>query len=151
MSPVLPLIGGGQTEFQPVYVDDVADAIVEVLTRGDGAGETYELGGPGVYTFKELMQIMLDEIQRGRLLAPIPFPIAKLIGFFGEATGHLPFVDPVLTRDQVRLLKHDNVVSNDGSVKTLSDLSIEPTALESILPDYMVRFRKYGQFTESPA
>lgn len=149
-SPALPLIGGGGTKFQPVYVDDVADAICEALTRPDARGETYELGGPRVYSFKELLQLMLAETGRKRILAPLPFPIAGLIGLGGQIAGALPFVEPPLTADQVRLLKRDNVVAQEG-VKTLDDLGITPTTVESVLPSYMVRYRKYGQFAEKSA
>ena len=145
----LPLIGGGHARFQPVYVDDVADAVCEALTRDDARGEMYELGGPQVYSFKELMQLMLDEIGRARFLAPIPFAVASMIGFVGQVMGRLPFVEPPLTKDQVELLKHDNIVT--GDTKTISDLGIAPQSVESILPSYMVRYRKYGQFTEKPA
>ncbi len=146
-SPALPLIGGGKTRFQPVYVDDVADAVCEALVRPDARGETYELGGPRIYTFKELLQLMLEETGRKRILAPLPFPLAGLIGLGGEIAGKLPFVEPPLTADQVRLLKSDNVVAPEG-VKTLADLGIAPRTAESILPSYMVRYRKYGQFAE---
>ncbi len=147
----LPLIGGGGTRFQPVYVDDVADAVCEALTRPDAKARVYELGGPGVYTFRELMELMLHEIGRKRFLAPIPFPVASMIGFFGQAAGRLPFVEPPLTQDQVKLNKIDNVVNTDGSVGTLADLGVEAQTLESILPTYMEPYRKYGQFAERAA
>ena len=147
-SPNLPLIGGGKTRFQPVYVDDVADAICEALARPEAEGRLYELGGPRVYTFRELLELMLAETGRKRFLAPIPFPIASMIGAFGEIAGALPFVEPPLTRDQVRLLKNDNVVSEAPDVGTLADLGVAPRTVESVLPSYMVRYRKYGQFTE---
>lgn len=148
LAPALPLIGGGRTRFQPVYVDDVADAICEALARPEAEGRTYELGGPRIYTFKELLELMLSETGRKRLLAPLPFPIASMIGAFGEIAGALPFVDPPLTRDQVRLLKNDNVVTDAEGVGTLADLGVAPRTVESILPSYMVRYRKYGQFAE---
>ena len=147
----LPLIGGGKTQFQPVYVDDVADAVCAALEQSDAKGRIFELGGPGIYTFRELMEIMLREIGRKRLLAPLPAPVASLIGFFGQLAGKLPFVEPVLTQDQAKLAMIDNVVNTDGSVGTLADLSIEPQALEAILPTYMEPFRKYGQFAERAA
>ena len=149
-SPALPLIGGGRTKFQPVYVDDVADAVCAALMRPEARGETYELGGPRVYSFKALLQLMLEETGRKRILAPLPFPLAGLIGLGGQIAGALPFVEPPLTADQVKLLKHDNVVSQEG-VKTLADLGIAPKTVESILPSYMVRYRKYGQFAEKSA
>lgn len=149
ISPVLPLIGGGRTKFQPVYVDDVADAVCEALARPEAAGRTYELGGPRVYTFRELMELMMAETGRRRVLAPAPFPVASLIGLAGEFAKYVPFVEPPLTRDQVRLLKRDNVVS--GEAGTIADLGISPTTVEAILPSYMVRFRRYGQFAEHAA
>ena len=93
---------------------------------------------------------MLAETGRKRILAPLPFPIAGLIGLGGQIAGALPFVEPPLTADQVRLLKRDNVVAQEG-VKTLDDLGITPTTVESVLPSYMVRYRKYGQFAEKSA
>ncbi|MEX6633286.1 complex I NDUFA9 subunit family protein [Hyphococcus lacteus] len=150
-SPVLPLIGGGKTKFQPVYVDDVADAVCEALVRKDAEGRTFEVGGPRVYTFRELMELMVSETGQNRILAPVPFPIASLIGLFGEVAGKLPFVEPPLTRDQVKLLKRDNIVSIDAEVGTLNDLGVEPQSVESVLPTYMVRYRRYGQFSETTA
>lgn len=145
----LPLIGGGKTKFQPVYVDDVADAVCEALTRPEAAGRIYEIGGPRIYTFKELLQLMLAEIGQRRPLIPVPFPLASLIGLGGEIAGLAPFLDPPLTRDQVKLLKHDNIVDTSGAVGVLSDLGVEPETVEAILPSYMVRYRRYGQFAEN--
>ncbi len=147
----LPLIGGGATKFQPIYVDDVADAVCEALVRPDAKGRIYEIGGPGVYTFRELMEMMLREIGRQRILAPIPFPVASMIGLAGQIAGRLPFVEPPLTQDQVKLAQNDNVVNQDGSVGVLADLGIEAQTLESILPTYMEPYRKYGQFAERAA
>ncbi len=151
MSPVLPLIGGGKTRFQPIYVDDVADAICEALVRPEARGRIYELGGPRIYSFKELLELMLHEIGRKRALVPVPFPIASMIGLAGEAACYIPFMEPLLTRDQVRLLKRDNVVGAGGDVATLDDLDIQPHTVEAILPTYMTPYRKYGQFTERTA
>ena len=150
-SPALPLIGGGKTKFQPVYVDDVADAICEALTRPEAVGATYEIGGPCIYTFRELMELMLSETGQRRILAPVPFWLADLIGLGGEIAGWAPFVEPPLTRDQVKLLKRDNVVDTSGVVKTIADLGIETHTVEAILPSYMVRYRRYGQFAEHAA
>lgn len=135
LAPALPLIGGGQTNFQPVYVGDVAAAITKIVTTSDCAGETYEIGGPEIFSFRELMTILLDEIGRKRLLVPVPFPVAT-----GQAAilERLPI--PILTRDQVRLLRMDNVVSEDQP--GLADLGIEPKALRSILPTYLRRYRR---------
>ncbi|MEM1397577.1 MAG: complex I NDUFA9 subunit family protein [Pseudomonadota bacterium] len=148
LSPALPLVGGGNTRFQPVYVDDVADAICTCLENEDAAGKTYEIGGPTVYTFKELLQLMLKETGRSRVLVPIPSPVAPLVGLVGETAGMLPFLDPPITRDQIKLLNKDNVVDASRADGTLEELGVQPTAVEAILPDYMVRFRKYGQFSE---
>jgi NADH dehydrogenase len=134
MSPALPLVGGGETRFQPVYVGDVAAAFVAALQDGgqdEGhSGKTYELGGPQVYTFRELLELMMRETGRKRLLVPLPFAVAQFEARFLEA---LP--KPPLTRDQVELLKQDNVVG--GHEPTLKDLGIAPTALETVLPTYL--------------
>lgn len=152
-APVPILIGGGRTRFQPVYVDDVADAVAAALGRPDAAGRTYELGGPSIYTFKELMGLMLKTIGRKRILAPVPFALAPLIGLAGEAIGALPFFTPPITRDQIRLLKKDNVVgaSGEAGIARLGDLGIAPATVEAILPTYMVPFRRHGQFAELAA
>ena len=138
VSPVLPLFGGGATLFQPVYVADVADAIVAGLTEPACRGKTYELGGPGVYSFAQLMTVMLGEIRRRRLLVPIPFFVGDI-----QATiaGILP--NPPVTRDQMRSLRSDNVVGVDAA--TLADLGISPTAMEAILPTYLCRYRRGGR------
>jgi len=139
ISPALPLIGGGLTRFQPVYVGDVADAIAAAITHPDAAGRTYELGGPSIYSFRQLMELMLAEIGVNRLLAPIPWGMARVQASMVE---WLP--KPPLTRDQVELLKRDNVLS--GEAPGLSDLGIQATALELILPTYLDRFHKGGRF-----
>ncbi len=153
LSPALPLIGGGKTKFQPVYVDDVADSICAALERPDARGRIFELGGPGVYTFKELLEKMLQETGRKRIFAPVPFAIAPAVGLVGEVAGALPFMSAPITRDQIKLLKRDNIVGAAGEegIGTIEDLGVAPTALEAILPQYMVRFRKYGQFTDEIA
>ncbi|MEM8773114.1 MAG: complex I NDUFA9 subunit family protein [Pseudomonadota bacterium] len=148
----LPLIGGGKTKFQPVYVDDVADAVCEALDEGASAsGRIFEIGGPEIFTFRELMEMMLKEIGRARPLVPVPFPIANLIGLGGEIAGLAPFIEPPLTRDQVKLLKSDNIVATDGSVGVLADLGVTPHTVGSILPTYMEPYRRYGQFAEKTA
>jgi NADH dehydrogenase len=143
LSPVLPLVGGGRTRFQPVYVGDVAEAVVKALTDPACAGKSYELGGPRVYSFKELLKLMLAEIHRRRLLVPLPFWAASLEATFLEL---MPV--PLLTRDQVKLLKHDNVVGRDAL--TLEDLGIAPTAVELIIPTYLERYRPGGRFKRQP-
>ncbi|NOX94552.1 MAG: complex I NDUFA9 subunit family protein [Alphaproteobacteria bacterium] len=149
-SPALPLIGGGKTKFQPIYVDDVADAVCEALIRPEAVGRTYELGGPRVYTFRELMELILSETGRKRILAPVPFLIATMMGLVGEVINWVPIFNPPITRDQVKLLKHDNVVS-EAAEGVIGDFGIHPRTVESIIPSYMVRYRKYGQFAERAA
>lgn len=139
VSPALPLIGGGHTKFQPVYVGDVADAFLKCLEDKTCAGHTYDLAGPSVYTFEELMELVLHEIGAHRGLIPLPFPFASLLASVLEL---LPV--PPLTRDQVKLLKKDNVLS--GDTPGLEALGIEATAAEVILPTYMGMYRKGGQF-----
>ena len=143
MSPALPLIGGGLTKFQPVFVGDVALAIAEAVAGNARAGTTYELGGPEVRTFKELMEFVLATIERRRLLVPLPFALASLKAQFLQ---FLP--KPPLTPDQVEMLKTDNVVS-DAAIRekrTLAAFVPEPAAMEAIVPSYLWRFRKTGQF-----
>ncbi len=136
--PALPLYGGGKTRFQPVYVGDVAAAIVNALGNPDAVGKTYELGGPSVYTFAELMEIVLAETRRHRLLVPIPFAVGQVQAAF---LGLLP--KPPLTRDQLISLKTDSVVS-EGAL-TLADLGVQATALEAIVPTYLQRYRRGGR------
>ena len=145
ISPFLPLIGGGRTKFQPVYVGDVADAIGVLLANEEFAGRTIELGGPKVYTFKELLELVKAETNRSNMFMPVPFPIASLMG---ALTGWLPFAP--LTLDQVRLLRSDNVVgtSTDPEIAFLNDLGIEATSVEAIVPQYLWRFRPHGEFEE---
>ncbi|NEX93400.1 complex I NDUFA9 subunit family protein [Caulobacter sp. 17J65-9] len=148
MAPALPLPGGGKTRFQPVYVGDVAEAIAQAVDDRACAGKTYELAGPVTYTFKELMQIVLDETHRRRLLLPIPYAAASLMGLAGNIQAVLqPFAPaPVITSDQVLLLQRDNVVS--GAFPGLRELQITPNALEAIVPTYLWRYRKGGQFAQ---
>jgi uncharacterized protein YbjT (DUF2867 family) len=144
--PALPLIGGGETRFQPVFVGDVAAAIVAAVDGRAHASTTYELGGPEVKTFRELLEFILREIGRERILVPLPFALARLQAFFLE---FLP--KPPLTRDQVLLLERDNVVSKSAERdhRTLKGLGIAPTSLEAVVPSYLWRFRKAGQFSRS--
>jgi len=140
-SPVLPLVGGGHTRFQPVFVGDVAQAIVTAL--GDAAkGRTYELGGPGVYSFKELLQLILREIGRKRALVSLPFGLASFKAAFLQM---LP--NPILTVDQVTLLKKDNVVAPTAA--GLADLGITPTSVEAVIPSYLWRFRAKGEYADA--
>lgn len=139
MSPVLPLIGGGTTRFQPVYVGDVAQAMATCLTQPGHEGETYELGGPRVYSFKELLELMLKETKRKRLLLPVPFGLAMMKAAFLE---YLPV--PPITRDQVKLLKSDSVVA--AGAKGMEDLGVTATPVELVLPLYMDCFRIGGRY-----
>ncbi|MEX0839848.1 MAG: complex I NDUFA9 subunit family protein [Parvibaculum sp.] len=148
LSPLLPLIGGGHTRFQPVYVKNVAEAIASAVTHMNMAGLTYELGGPEVLTFRELMERMLHEIARKRLLLTIPFALARLQAVFLQLLPR-----PLLTVDQVRQLAVDNVVSDAAKAegRTLEGLGVAPTALASVLPSYLHRFRRTGQFERASA
>ena len=143
VSPALPLIGGGLTRFQPVFVGDVATVIADAVDGKVRSGTIYELGGPEVRTFKELMQFVLATIERKRLLVPIPFFMAKMQAMFLQ---YLP--KPLLTPDQVELLRSDNVVSEVATreSRTLQGLGLEPEPIEAIVPSYLWRFRKTGQF-----
>ena len=138
-SPILPLIGGGKTKFAPIYVGDVAKAIVKALELNNSEPKIYELGGPENYSFKELMEILLTEIKKKRFLVSIPFGFAKFQSYFLQM---LP--NPLLTPDQVELLKYNNVVS--GDYPTLKDLGITGTQIQNILSKYIYRFRTGGQF-----
>ena len=139
--PVLPLVGGGLTYFQPIYVGDIAKSIMAVLEKEEINNNIFELGGPQIITYKELMKILLKEINKKRFLVPIPFPFAK---FQAKILQLLP--KPLLTVDQVEMLKYDNIVSN--KYPTLKDLKINPKTIESVLPNYIWRFRKGGQFAK---
>jgi NADH dehydrogenase len=144
MSPALPLIGGGGTRMQPVYVGDVATAIADAVDGKARAGATYELGGPEVLTMREIMQAVLDITERNRMLVSLPFGLARLQSIFLQfAPGALK-----LTPDQVELLRSDNVVSPAAKAAglTLEGLGITPDSLEAIAPNYLWRFRPAGQF-----
>ena len=135
LSPVLPLFGGGHTRFQPVYACDVAEAMARMIARDATAGQTYELGGPGIYSFRAIWDLICAQIDRKRLLVPVPFWAATIEAAFLEL---LP--SPPLTRDQIRQLRTDNIVS-EGALG-LGALGIEPTACEVILPTYLDRYRR---------
>jgi NADH dehydrogenase len=138
-SPVLPLIGGGETRFQPVFVGDVAAAVVAALDDPSSQSATFELGGPEIVSFRQVLEFILNAIERQRLLVPVPFGFVRLKALFLQM---LP--NPLLTVDQVRMLEVDNIVA-DGA-RTLSDLGIAAQAIEGIVPDYLERFRRSGQF-----
>ena len=142
-SPALPLIGGGHTRFQPVFAGDVAAAIAAAVEGETRPGATYELGGPEIFTFRELMDYILKTIERRRVLLPLPFWLAKFQATFLQ---YLP--KPLLTPDQVELLRTDNVVSPQAidEQRTLRALGIETRLVQAIVPSYLWRFRRTGQF-----
>lgn len=149
MLPALPLIGGGETRFQPVFAGDVAEAVARALDGKAKAGTVYELGGPSVRSFREILEYILAETGRNRPLVPLPFPIAELQG---RILQMLP-MRPLLTRDQVLMLKSDNIVSQAAAAegRTLEGLGIAPESIEAIVPTYLYRFRKAGQFEHEKA
>jgi len=143
IAPALPLVGGGATRMQPVFAGDVAEAIARAVDGDLRAGRVYELGGPNVRTFKELMQFVLATIQRRRLLIPVPFALMKL-----QAVVLQFLPKPPITPDQVELLKQDNVVSDEAKRegRMLEGIGITPESIDAIVPSYLWRFRKTGQF-----
>ncbi len=146
VSPMLPLIGGGKTRFQPVFAGDVGEAIARAVDGGAEQGAIYELGGPEVLTFRECMERLLQVTKRKRVLLPVPWVAARMMGRIGDIVPGAP-----ITLDQVRMLRFDNVVSAEAERerRTLAGLGIEPTALEIVLPTYLSRFREYGEFAET--
>lgn len=148
MSPMLPLIGGGHTKFQPVFVGDVAEAVALAVDGVAKGGKTYELGGPEVVTFRECMEIVMEMTDRKRLLVHLPWSFAKAMA---KLTGWIPGAP--ITLDQVLMLQYDNVVSNKmiSSKATLKGLGINPRNMDSVLSSYLVRFRPHGQFTRKGA
>jgi uncharacterized protein YbjT (DUF2867 family) len=152
LAPALPLVGGGHTRMQPVFVGDVAEALARIAdstVEGDlKSGKIYELGGPDAVTFKELMEFVLATIGRRRLLIPVPFALMKLQAMVLQL---LP--KPPITPDQVEMLKRDNVVSDDAKRdgRTLEGLGITPETMDAIVPGYLWRFRKAGQFNPRAA
>lgn len=153
MAPALPLIGGGRTRFQPAYVGDVADALMAALHDDGTAGRTYELGGPRIYSFRELMELMLRVIDRKTRLLNVPFGLAEMLampfGLTAWLSGITQFVPaPPLTRDQVLLLEAgDNVVA--PGAPGFADLGVQPQAIEAILPTYLDIYRSGGRFSAS--
>ncbi|HDL17277.1 MAG TPA: complex I NDUFA9 subunit family protein [Rhizobiales bacterium] len=145
MSRMLPLIGGGKTRFQPVYAGDVARAVVAVLGDRAAQGKVFELGGPEILTFKQLLERVLLHSGRRALLLPVPFGVARFMARFMQL---LP--SPMLTVDQVRLLERDNVVSMSANAKKLNlkGLGIDPVPIDAVVPEYLVRFRAHGEFAE---
>jgi NADH dehydrogenase len=142
--PALPLIGGGHTKFAPLFVGDLAEAFARLIDNGEASGKTLELGGPEVFTFKQLLEFTLETSGRKRLLVPVPWTIAKIMG---TVMGYLPGAP--LTADQVELLKTDNVVSEVATRegRDLASLGIKGQSIQGIVPGYLYRYRKAGQFT----
>ena len=152
LSPALPLIGGGTALMQPVFVGDVAEAIARAVDGQARPGVVYELGGPQVRSFRDLMAFIVEVTGRRRVLAPLPFAAAHVVARITEIAktatlGLFPDMF-MLTRDQVALLKSDNVVSSaaEADGRTLQGIGIRPESFESIVPTYLYRFRKTGQF-----
>ena len=143
-SPFLPLIGGGKTKFQPVYVGDVAEAIARSVDGAVDGGKIYELGGPQVMSFRQCLEEILEVIERKRALVPLPWWLASLQA---SILGLLP--NPLLTTDQVKLLRSDNVVSAKAEAerRTFAGIGIQPQGTAAILPSYLWRYRTAGQFT----
>ncbi len=139
LAPALPLIDGGATKFQPVYVGDVAEGIARIAGDADTAGRVYEFGGPEVLSFRQLMEMLLAQIGRRRLLLPVPGALAMLPARIME----LAPLPPLLTRDQIRMLASDNVAADDAP--GLADLGIDPTPLEAVAPAYLARYRRGGR------
>lgn len=144
LSPFLPLIGGGHTRFQPVYVGDVAEAIAKAVDGELTGGKIYELGGPQIASFRECLDIMQKIIDSKRGYVSLPWFVAKAMG---KLTGWLPGAP--ITLDQVLMLENDTVISDEAArqKRTLEGMGINPRNMESVLPSYLVRFRPQGQFT----
>ncbi len=150
LMPVVPLPGGGGTRFQPIYVGDAAAAIASAVTDPAAAGTTFEIGGPNVYTWRQMVELTLAEMRKSRVLLPLPWGVASLIGAVGDLQAKLVPIPPILTADQVEMLKSDNVA--DHGLPGLKALGVTaPTAVEGILPLYLYRYRRGGQFNELPA
>lgn len=145
-SPVLPLIGGGETRFQPVYVGDVAEAVARSVDGKLVGGTIYELGGPRVMSFKECLEEILKITHRERALVRLPWGLASIIG---KIASFIPFIDPPLTGDQVILLKNDTIVSAEATSqkRTLAGIGIAPASVEALLPSYLTRYRPHGQYS----
>ena len=149
-SPFLPLIGGGEMRFQPVYVGDVAAAIARSVDGTIEAGKTWDLGGPEALTFRQCLELMLKVIARNRSFITIPWAPAR---WMGSLMSMVPLIEPMLTKDQVLMLQNDTVVSAEAEAegRTLAGMGIDATTLEAILPSYLVRYRPAGQFTRDLA
>ena len=147
-APALPLPGRGINKMQPVFAGDVAQAITRAISDASTKG-IYELGGPRTYTYRELMEFVLETVDRKRFLVPVPMAGMNALGLVGEMAGALPFVEPFLTRDQVTMLRTHNIVA--PSLRGIEDLGVCPVTVEAIVPSYLGRYRRHGQFHERSA
>lgn len=148
VSPALPLVGG-DTRLQPVFVGDVAAVIAGAVSNPAAEGLTYELGGPGVFTMREILQLILTETGRDRVLLPLPWFAASLLGKIGDIQAGILPIAPPITSDQVELLKFDNVAEH--GLPGLAEAGVVPTSIEAIVPSYLYRYRKGGQYAATPA
>jgi uncharacterized protein YbjT (DUF2867 family) len=146
LAPALPLIGGGRTRLQPVFVSDLGMACANAVWSDEAAGRTFELGGPEVFTFRQLMELLLEVIQRRRMLVPVPWPVASLLGAAGDAAATIGLTPPI-TGDQVIMLRSDNVAA--PGVPGLAALGVVASAVEPIIPSYLYRYRRGGQYANS--
>jgi uncharacterized protein YbjT (DUF2867 family) len=153
--PVMPLIGDGATRFQPVFVGDVAETVARAVDGAIAGNRIYELGGPTIASLKDIMSCVLNETSRRRPFLPVPFAAARIQAGFMEVVDKLTFAKLpralAITRDQVRMLERDNLVSETAKAegRTLDGIGITPTSFEAIVPSYLWRFRRYGQFEKT--
>jgi uncharacterized protein YbjT (DUF2867 family) len=155
LMPVMPLIGEGATRFQPVFVGDVAEAVARAVDGTIAGNRIYELGGPTIASLKNIMSYVLNETGRRRPFLPVPFAAARIQAGFMEVVDKLTFAKLpralAVTRDQLRMLERDNLVSEAAKAegRTLDGIGITPTSFEAIVPSYLWRFRRYGQFEKT--
>ncbi|MBV8183325.1 MAG: complex I NDUFA9 subunit family protein [Hyphomicrobiales bacterium] len=155
--PVMPLIGDGATRFQPVFVGDVAEAVARTVDGSIADNRIYECGGPQIVSLEDILTYVLKETDRRRPFLPVPFAAARIQAGFMEFADKLTFGKLprglAVTRDQLRMLEHDNLVSETAKAegRTLEGIGITPTSFEAIVPSYLWRFRRYGQFEQTRA
>ena len=150
MTPIVPLIGFGKTKFQPIYINDLVDGFVRAIEDDATVGRIFELGGPEVVSYDGLVRELAQQMGRSRLFVPVPFWAMKFDAWLLQLVKYIR-LRPLVTVDQVRLLEEDNVVTGEDGVGVLADLGVQdPVAISALLPTYMTRFRKHGQFDERP-
>ncbi len=149
LMPVMPVFGGGQNRFAPVYVADVAAAVTAALSDPAAAGRTYELGGPAIYSMREITEYVMAETGRHKPLLPLPFQIGVPLGQLMQLPSNILGISPVVTSDQVILMKADNVPAEGAP--GLAELGVQPTAMEAVAPSYLYRYRRGGQYAEATA